>query len=72
MRWKNRKRKKVEERFNTTLDKIKAEYFEKISVCRGGKMANMGLDFRAPKKTDIQAWEAVKGLFVTGRSFLTW
>jgi len=73
IRWKNKKRKEVEERFNTTLEKIKTEYFEEISICPdcGGRMANMGLDFRAPKKTDIQAWQAVKGLFVTGRSFLT-
>jgi|KBSSwiStaDraftv2_1062776.scaffolds.fasta_scaffold939240_2 hypothetical protein len=32
-------------------------------------MANMGLDFRAPKKTDVEAWEVLALLYEQGHAF---
>jgi len=71
--WNKNKCKEIEVEFRTTLDEIRNEYLEKISICPdcGGKMAHMGLDFRAPKKSDIQAWEAAKGLYEIGMSFIS-
>jgi hypothetical protein len=35
----------------------------------GELMANMGLDFAAPKKDDLQQWEHIKTLFTVGIAF---
>ena len=32
-------------------------------------MANMGLDFRAPRKTDVEAWEVLAFLYERGYAF---
>jgi hypothetical protein len=32
-------------------------------------MANMGLDFRAPKKTEVEAWEVLAFLYERGFAF---
>ena len=32
-------------------------------------MANMGLDFRAPRKTDVEAWEVLSFLYEKGFAF---
>lgn len=34
-----------------------------------GIMANLGLDFKAPKQTAVKEWKIVEGLFVTGKEF---
>ena len=35
----------------------------------GELMANMGLDFEAPKKQDVKAWQHIKDLYTTGITF---
>lgn len=35
----------------------------------GGKMADVGLDYRAPQKTDVRAWKMLKSLYTTGFNF---
>ena len=35
----------------------------------GGYMANLGLDFKAPKKSQIKEWRIVESLFRIGKSF---
>ena len=34
-----------------------------------GEMADMGLDFAAPKKTDLKAWRVAESLFEIGQTF---
>lgn len=35
----------------------------------GQPMADLGLDFRAPKKTDLKAWRAIAGMYRIGHNF---
>lgn len=34
-------------------------------------MANMGMDFRAPKKSDVKDWRRIEGTFVLGHIYRT-
>lgn len=42
----------------------------KCPECRA-VMADLGLDFKAPKKTAIKKWKIVEGLFKLGKCFLS-
>ena len=41
---------------------------EKCPEC-GKLMADLGLDFKAPKKDKVKEWEIIKGLFRSGKTF---
>lgn len=41
---------------------------EKCPECRE-LMADLGLDFKAPKKDNIKEWKIIKGLFKSGKTF---
>lgn len=53
-------------------DSIYDEEFEKsISKCPqcGGLMADMGLDFESPKKSDLKSWKQMEKLYSVGITF---
>ncbi|MBU2713827.1 hypothetical protein [Zooshikella harenae] len=58
----------AEEKYQTTAKKIEEDYYSKISKCPecGGQMANMGMDFKSPKTTDIKSWKIIEGMFRIG------
>ncbi|MTI29256.1 hypothetical protein [Xanthovirga aplysinae] len=41
---------------------------EKCPEC-GGLMADLGLDFKAPKKDKVKEWEIIRGLYRSGKTF---
>ncbi|QDU56248.1 hypothetical protein [Aeoliella mucimassa] len=62
---------KVEARLGITWSEFRQQYYDDVSTCPqcGKAMAAMGLDFRAPKKQDVIAWEVVRDLNDRGFSF---
>lgn len=66
-----RLRKEAEERFGITYEEIRERYLADVSSCPqcGKRMAAMGLDFRAPRKADEEAWDIVRELYDQGFSF---
>ena len=68
-----RERELVEEKYRTTADHLITEYQNLISRCPdcGGQMANMGMDFKSPKKDDLKAWKIVSGMYRMGAIFQT-
>jgi hypothetical protein len=50
------------------LNKTKEEIKAKCPDC-GRLMADMGLDFKSPKRNDIKAWEHIKNLYISGITF---
>lgn len=73
--WSNSKQEKVnqEKKWKTSLAKLEEQYQSQISRCPdcGGDMANLGMDFRVPKKSDNRAWQVTKGLYAIGAIFQT-
>lgn len=53
---------------NHAYDETKEESPAKCPEC-GGHVADMGLDFKSPKKSDIKAWKHVKNLYSVGITF---
>jgi len=45
------------------------EYYQKVSTCPecGANMADMGFNFKAPKKNDEQAWKEAKNCYESKR-----
>jgi DNA-directed RNA polymerase subunit RPC12/RpoP len=35
----------------------------------GGYMANLGFDFKSPRKTAVKEWKIIEGLYTIGKSF---
>ena len=64
-------RKRKENELGITYDEIEAKYLEDVSSCPqcGAKMAAMGLDFKAPKQKDIEAWTIISKLYNEGFAF---
>ncbi len=62
---------KLEQQFGTTAEEMRAEYLETASVCPecGGRMANMGLDFKAPPRADREAWRVASAMYQHGFIF---
>jgi hypothetical protein len=62
-------RKTFKRRFMADIQRGEDDKFEaKCPQCRE-LMANMGLDFESPKKTDIKKWEHIKSLYTVGITF---
>lgn len=53
---------------NTAYSKILESRTYKCPEC-SGTMADMGLDFKSPKKTDLKAWNHIQNLYKTGITF---
>jgi hypothetical protein len=53
------------------LDEINRDYYDREIKCPecGSLMADLGLDFKAPRKTDIKHWKIIEGLYTIGYSF---
>lgn len=62
---------KLEAQLGTTLQGIFDAYLADVSKCPqcDRRMAAMGLDFRAPKMNDVEAWEIVQALYDHGFAF---
>ena len=62
----------IEEELGTTYEAICEEYLESVSPCPqcGNHMGAMGLDFRAPRMNDVEAWEIISALYEHGFAFV--
>ncbi|MBS0657879.1 MAG: hypothetical protein JSR82_06480 [Verrucomicrobia bacterium] len=67
-----RARPQVEQRVGTTYDQLRATYLHEVGTCPQCRapMAAMGLDFRAPKRADLEAWEIIRQLHAFGFAFV--
>jgi hypothetical protein len=70
--------KLINKSMNKWSDKERALYEELNNnfVCReikcpecGGHMADLGLDFKSPRKTAVKEWKIIEGLYTIGMSF---
>ena len=65
-------RKSFKRRLLRDINRSQADSLEKVPAkcpeC-SELMADMGMDFKAPKKTDLQAWKHLKNLFQVGIAF---
>jgi len=52
----------------TNFDKNYKDREIKCPQC-GSYMADLGLDFKSPKKTALKEWKIIEGLYTIGRSF---
>ncbi|MDH5656089.1 MAG: hypothetical protein OEZ34_09290 [Spirochaetia bacterium] len=61
----------VEKEVGISYAQIEKQYLEDVSPCPqcGEPMAAMGLDFKAPKNNDTEAWEIIAGLYEEGFAF---
>lgn len=62
-------RKMFRRRLLKDIDRDKENSIEAKCPQCGGLMADMGLDFKPPRKTDIKAWQNVKDLYNVGITF---
>ena len=62
-----------EELLGVTLDHIETQYKNATFKCPEctDAMVDLGRDFKAPRKTDRRAWEAIKKIYALGHSFHT-
>ena len=68
----NRPKAKRFRKENPVLFKqLENKYIKRIELCPQcrGEMANLGLDFKAPKKEKVKEWQIIKGLYKTGVCF---
>ncbi len=65
--------KQLEQKFETSLSTLKEMYLNDISTCPdcGNEMADLGLDFKAPKKNAVKAWKRIEGMYHVGHCFHT-
>lgn len=65
--------KKLEAEFGVTLEQLQHEYAEQVSKCPecGARMADLGRDFKPPRKTDSKAWKIIEGMYHMGHHFYT-
>ncbi|MDR2236539.1 MAG: hypothetical protein LBE92_10465 [Chryseobacterium sp.] len=61
--------KDKKEELDLLMEEIKSRSV-KCPEC-GHIMADLGWEFRAPKKTAVKEWEIIEGLFRTGKIFYT-
>ncbi|RKZ44739.1 MAG: hypothetical protein DRQ41_02015 [Gammaproteobacteria bacterium] len=64
---------RLEKHYNTTMDEIISEYNESINKCPDccGLMANVGMDFKAPRRNDTKNWKILEGMYHIGVIFQT-
>ena len=65
--------KKLEEDCGVRLSDLREKYIKMISLCPqcGCQMADLGLDFKAPKITDKTAWKAIALTHKIGHQWYT-
>ena len=65
--WIGKGLRNLEKKLGVTFKELEMEYYQKVSTCPecGAKMADMGFDFKAPKKNDKQAWENAENCYLT-------
>jgi hypothetical protein len=61
----------AEARFGTSLKGLEAEYRTLISSCPqcGNEMANVGMDFKTPKQSDMNTWKNLRIMYREGQQF---
>lgn len=64
---------RMEREFGVRLSELEYEYANNAFLCPECKkpMANMGLDFKPPNKSDVSAWRTFKTMFRVGHCFHT-
>lgn len=64
-------REKFEQRLGTTAAEMRDDYLNAVSACPEcrGRMVNMGLDFKAPRHGDIEAWKVAAAMHENGFIF---
>ena len=67
----NPMRAELEAKLGTTYQAICEAYLESVSACPqcGDQMSAMGLDFKAPRMSDVEAWEIISVLYEHGFAF---
>ena len=67
------KRGELEAKYGIQFESVERNYQEEISRCPdcANRMANMGMDFKAPKRTDTKAWKIVEGMYQIGAIYQT-
>ena len=50
---------------------LTAKYIKRKEICPdcGEELANLGLDFKAPKKGKSKEWDIIRGMYTTGHMF---
>jgi len=66
------RRARVEQEVGITYEQIRQRYLDDVSACPDctERMAAMGLDFRAPARRDLDAWNIVAHLYEHGFCFM--
>jgi len=67
------KLKKLEAKLGLSREGMEQAYLDAVSTCPdcGERMADLGLDFKPPKKTDAKAWRIIQGMYRVGHCFHT-
>ncbi len=67
------RREVLETQFGVTLVELESRYHEAAFKCPECKqpMANLGRDFKAPRRSDIRAWKAIQKVYRLGHAFQT-
>ncbi|MGB1250302.1 MAG: hypothetical protein ACPG8W_06695 [Candidatus Promineifilaceae bacterium] len=63
----------MQEKYQCTQAEIQAQYRVTVGKCSqcGSQMADLGLDFKAPRSADIRAWNAIENTYRLGHQFHT-
>ncbi|MBA3469083.1 MAG: hypothetical protein H0T53_05510 [Herpetosiphonaceae bacterium] len=61
----------ADRRLINTLDDVQRQYKETFNMCPecGLVMVDMGLDLKAPKKSDVKSWKLLEGMYRMGHCF---
>ena len=64
---------RLEEELGLRLEDLRADFHAAQHKCPecGGLMADLGLDFKPPKQTDVRAWKAIAGMYRVGHEWWT-
>jgi hypothetical protein len=63
----------LEQKLGVRIEDLRTEFHGAERKCPecGGLMADLGLDFKPPKQTDVRAWKAIAGMYRTGHAWQT-
>jgi len=64
-------RKAYQKQYGIDYAGLKKAYIDEVSTCPecGSAMAAMGLDFKAPRQSDAEAWEIIREMHAHGFDF---
>ena len=70
---KHSERVELEKKLNTSAEEIESTYQAAIKKCPdcGDEMANVGMDFKAPKKSNVKEWKILEGMYEIGAIYQT-